>query len=357
MDSLDKVGSARSLAQVVVETVREPLLVLDEDFTILAASDSFHSLFEITTAQTFHHSFFSMEGGAWDIPVLRELLGRILIEPSAIEGFEFTYEFPRIGLRNFLLHVRKLCFDEMTRTTILLAFEDITERRIIEHDKERLQDQTDELLRKEHILLEEMQHRVVNSLQIIASILLMKARTVSSDETREHLQDAHRRVMSVAEVQKYLHSTADAEKVELAPYLKKLCASLSASMIGEASDTKLVVECTNGTVVSANAVSIGLIVTELVINALKYAFPDKKPSATVTVRYKVNGSDWTLSVADNGVGKAENVAKPSSSGLGTSLVAALAHQLGAEVDTTSSASGLVISISDKSSAVHHPLAA
>src|ERR1700733_5348267 len=104
MDSLDRVGSARSLAQIVVETVREPLLVLDEDFTILAASDSFHSQFEITPAQTFHHSFFSMEGGIWDIPVLRELLGQTLIQPSAIEGFEFNYEFPRIGLRNFLLH-------------------------------------------------------------------------------------------------------------------------------------------------------------------------------------------------------------------------------------------------------------
>lgn len=357
MDSLDKVGSERSLAQIVVETVREPLLVLDEDFTILAASDSFHESFKISPAQTFHHPFFSMEDDAWNIPVLRELLGRILAESDAIEGFEFTHEFPRIGLRNFLLHVRKVRLDERSQATILLAFEDVTERRVIEHDKDHLQKRTDELLKKEHILLEEMQHRIGNSLQIIASILMMKARAVSSDETREHLQDAHRRVMSVAEVQKYLHSTAGSERVALAPYLERLCASLGASMLGEASNTKLAVKCAGGTMASADAVSIGLIVTELVINALKYAFPDKKPTALVTVRYEVDGSDWTLSVGDNGVGKMENIVKSPKGGLGTSLVATLAQQLGAEVEAVSSMEGLVISIRHKASAVQRPLAA
>jgi PAS domain-containing protein len=67
MDSLDKVGDARSLAQVVIEAIREPLLVLDEDFRILAASDSFHETFQFTRSQTFHHPFFTMGDGAWDI--------------------------------------------------------------------------------------------------------------------------------------------------------------------------------------------------------------------------------------------------------------------------------------------------
>lgn len=66
MESLDKVGDARSLAQIVVETVHEPLLVLDEDFTILAASDSFHKSFGVSAAQTFHHPFFTLDNGAWE---------------------------------------------------------------------------------------------------------------------------------------------------------------------------------------------------------------------------------------------------------------------------------------------------
>lgn len=343
MESLDKVG-VRSLAQVIVETVREPLLVLDEDLHIVAASDSFHKSFRIAPSQTFHRAFFTLEDGAWNIPALRQLLGRALAESEPIEDVEFTHAFPRIGLRNFLLHIRRVKYDERDRTTILIGFEDITDRRAIEAEKQQLQTQSDQLLKKEHMLLEEMQHRIVNSLQIIASILMLKARSVTSEETRGHLQDAHRRVMSVAEVQKYLHNAVGQDTVELGPYLTKLCASLASSMIGETSNIKLQVECERGTVVSANAVSIGLIVTELVINALKYAFPDKKDGALVTVRYETSGPDWKLSVSDNGVGKAETGATSSKGGLGTSLVAALAHQLSAQVEIKSGASGMQVSI-------------
>jgi hypothetical protein len=66
MQSLDKVGDARSLAQIVVETVREPLFVLGEVFTILAANGSFHNSFKITPAQTFHQPFFTIYDGAWN---------------------------------------------------------------------------------------------------------------------------------------------------------------------------------------------------------------------------------------------------------------------------------------------------
>jgi len=344
VDSLDKVGDARSLAQVIVEAGREPLLVLDDDFRILAASDSFHKSFQITPAQTYHHPFFSMSEGDWDIPELRQLLGRAIAESEPIDGIPFTHAFPHIGLRYYLLHLRRVKYDERNRKILLMGFEDITDRLAIEADKARLQIQTDHLLRKEHVLLEEMQHRIVNSLQIIASILMLKARNVASEETRGHLQDAHRRVMSVAEVQKYLHSAVGQDKVEIAPYLTKLCASLASSMIGETSHTKLQVECGSGTIISTDAVSIGLIVTELVINALKYAFPDKTANAVVTVRYHVSGGAWTLSVKDNGVGKAVVSVPQTKTGLGTSLVAALAHQLGAQVEIESSSEGMCVSI-------------
>ena len=77
------------------------------------------------------------------------------------------------------------------------------------------------LLEQKDILLSEMSHRVANSLQIIASILLMKARNVQSDETRQHLEDAHRRVMSVAS-QQHLQASGKGERVEVGSYLSKL---------------------------------------------------------------------------------------------------------------------------------------
>jgi chemotaxis protein methyltransferase CheR len=253
-------------------------------------------------------------------------------------------EFPRVGHRTFLLHARKVLDTDNGHSLILLGFEDITDRRAIEHQKEQLQHRTEDLLKQKEILLEEMQHRIVNSLQIIASILMLKARAVTSEESRQHLQDAHRRVMSVATVQQYLHSSARADRIEIAPYLCKLCDSLALSMIGETSPSKLIVTADTGFVLSADAVSLGLIVTELVINALKYAFPDPVKAGVVAISYEINGTAWKLSVADNGVGRAENVSPTAKGGLGTSLVKALAQQLDAKVEIISGPGGMTVSV-------------
>jgi chemotaxis protein methyltransferase CheR len=126
------------------------------------------------------------------------------------------------------------------------------------------------------MLLEEMQHRVNNSLQIIASILLIKARTVQSEETRLQLVDAHQRVLSVAAVQKHLQVSAAGTPIEIVSYLTRLCKTLAQSMIGDSRPISLTVIADAGNLVSQQAVSIGLIVTELVMNALKHAFPKDK---------------------------------------------------------------------------------
>ena len=117
-----------------------------------------------------------------------------------------------------------------------------------------------------------MQHRVANSLQIIASILLQSARRVQSDETRGHLQDAHSRLMSIAAVQQHL-AASRLGKVELRPYLIQLCKSLGASMIHDAKVLSIEVVVDESVTDADISVSLGLIVTELVINALKHAFP------------------------------------------------------------------------------------
>ena len=352
----DQIEDARSLAQIIVDTVREPLLVLDDDLNILVASTSFHRSFQIGVEETQGCSLFALDNGAWDIPALRLLLERSLADHAIVAGFEVAHDFPRIGPRVLLLHARKVADEGNTPAMILLGFEDITTRRAIEHEKEYLKTRTDELLLQKEMLLEEMQHRIVNSLQIIASILMLKARAVTSEETRQHLQDAHRRVMSVAAVQQHLHSSGRADLIEMAPYLSKLCDSLAQSMIGDSSQAMLKVMADNGTVVSADAVSIGLVVTELVINALKYAFPKLTTSAVVTVRFEMNGTDWKLSVSDNGVGRPD-VAATAKGGLGTSPVNALAHQLDVQVTTTSSAEGMSVSITHATFTSRFPQAA
>ena len=189
-----------------------------------------------------------------------------------------------------------------------------------------------------------MQHRVANSLQIIASILLIKARTVQSEETRLQLEDAHKRVLSVAAVQQHLQVSGRGAPIEIGNYLTKLCETLAQSMIGDSRPISLKVEADAGTVVSHQAVSIGLIVTELVMNALKHAFPDDKKNAAILVSYKVSDTDWKLTVSDNGAGKPDPNPSRKKGGLGTSLVKSLAKQLDAQVAIASDAHGTAVTI-------------
>jgi chemotaxis protein methyltransferase CheR len=151
--------------------------------------------------------------------------------------------------------------------------------------------------------------------------------------------------MSVATVQLHLHPADNVDQIEVAPYLSKLCASLAASMIGETQPITIEVSADDANIDSAKAVSLGLIVTELVINAVKYAFPVNKAGAIVKISYRRAEAEWTLIVSDNGVGKDVNDTVSVGGGLGTAIVLALAKQLDAQVDAVSSTGGMSVSVS------------
>ena len=316
------IDDARSLAQAIVDTVREPLLVLDRDLRVVTASRSFYLTFRVNRQETQGHLLYSLGDGQWDIPGLRTLLEKIVPEHAVLNNYQVEHEFPHIGRRVMLLNASKVFYDDDAHTTILLAIEDITERKAVEQ-------QMEELLRQKELLLEEMQHRIANSLQIIASIIMLKARTVQSPETRLHLEDAHKRVMSVAAVQQHLQVSGRGELIEVAPYLSKLCATLAQSMIDEGTHVSIDVRAEGASVSSSDAVSIGLIVTEAVINALKHAFRADEKDGRIVVSYEVTGEDWKLSIGDNGMGKPSGSEIPRV-GLGTSIVNALAQQLDAQ---------------------------
>jgi two-component sensor histidine kinase len=133
------------------------------------------------------------------------------------------------------------------------------------------------------------------------------------------------------------------ESIEVGPYLSKLCASLAASMIGDRRPLTIKVQATSGRAVSAEAVSLGLIVTELVINVLKHAFPNDE-EGEILVKYDAQASGWQLSVPDNGSGPRDRAGEPSHTGLGTSIVEALARQLVATVQKTSGPQGTTVTI-------------
>jgi two-component sensor histidine kinase len=331
------IADAWALAQGIVDTVREPVLVLDKDLRVIAASRSFYSAFKVSPEDTKGRLLLALGDGQWDIPKLRVLLEKIIPEQGVMEGYEVEHEFPGLGFRTICLNARQVFYEGGAGTTILLGMEDVTERRVLEREK-------DELLRQKDTLLEELQHRIANSLQIIASIILMKARAVQSKETRFHLEDTHKRVLSIAAVQKQLHASAATGAIEIAPYLSQLCESLAASMIGDTRPISLKVIGEGGRATSRQAESLGLIVTELVMNALKHAFPDDKTKGQIVVAYDMIGTNWKLAISDNGIGKPTGGFAQGKSGLGTGIVKALAHQLDAQVETLAGPGGTTVSI-------------
>jgi PAS domain S-box-containing protein len=331
--------AGRALAQAIVDTVRDPLLVLDQDLRVVTANRAFHQTFRMNSRDIQGRPVYGLGNGQWDITELRLLLKEVAPQHTVMEGYEVERDFPIIGRRSMLLNAREVFNQGNTRKLILLAIEDVTERRAAERE-------IAELLHQKETLLQEMRHRVANSLQIIAAILLLKARTVQSEETRLHLHDAHQRVMSVAAVQQQLLGSSHGQPIEIGPYLSRLCETLAASMTHDSRPISLKVQAEAGTASSAEAVSIGLIVTELVINAFKHAFVGDWPAGRLVVAYEADEMSWKLAVSDNGIGTPEgklDTDKPSP-GLGTIIVEALAKQLDARVEVARNPHGTTVSI-------------
>ncbi|HEX4761851.1 MAG TPA: histidine kinase dimerization/phosphoacceptor domain -containing protein [Sphingomicrobium sp.] len=357
MQHLRDLAEAQALALAIVDTLPEPFLVLDDTLHLLAGSRCFYEVFQEDPVNVQGRSLFELADGQWDVPGLRILLQNVLPAHEAMEGFEFEREFASLGKRTFQLAALPIRDEAGDSRMLLLAIKDITERRVAEQEKQRLLEHTEQLLEQQRTLLREMRHRIANSLQIIASILLLKAGSVSSEETKSELRAAHQRVMSVAAVQSHLHASDGIEQIEMGPYLTKLSAGLASSMVGPKQHIDISVAASEGTLATSHAVSLGLIVTELIMNAIKYAFPKPHGAARIRVTFEKARSDWKLTISDNGVGRQHGEDSRPSTGLGTALVGALAKQLDAQISETSSSSGLSVAVTRSTFESNLPVAA
>ncbi|MBR0963031.1 response regulator [Bradyrhizobium diazoefficiens] len=191
------------------------------------------------------------------------------------------------------------------------------------------------LAAEREMLLREVNHRVGNSLQIIASLLHLQASSASQDEVKAALTNAMGRVAAVAQVHRRLYTSQDLKSVVLNQYLDSLLEDLRRSAEGNRM-SRLTVKAAAIEIDPDRAVAVGIIVNELVMNAVKYAYPDG--AGPIHVELTSQGDDLLLSITDDGVGDKAK-ADPRSTGMGQRIVAAMASKLDATVERDPAHSG------------------
>jgi two-component sensor histidine kinase len=334
---------ALTLALAVVGSSTSPLLLLDEKGIIVGVSDSFIVAFDLEPGEIAGSSIYEIGDGEWNVARLKALLTATASGSARLPAYEIDLVLPRRGRRRLVLNAQLLDYDIASVARILLAVADITDALAAEKVK-------DDLLREKALLMQEVHHRVANSLQIIASVLMSSARSMGSSEARRHLKSAHGRVMAISDLQRQL-AESEAIDVDLDAYLSQLCLSLGASMIDDPARITIAASAIGPRVSANSSVSLGLLVTELVINSLKHGFPEGRVGK-IMVSYTGYAAGWTLTIADNGIGMpAENDAV---AGLGTSIVTALARHLGGTVETTAGNPGTIVSVTGTNGAVGSP---
>ena len=197
--------------------------------------------------------------------------------------------------------------------------------------KEQIEHQAEELrssLREKEVLLREVHHRVKNNLQVITSLLNLQSFRVKDPDTRSLFQECHDRINSMAMIHERLYQTDDLAEIDLASYLENISVELARSYNADRRNIRLNLDVETVHLGIDQAIPSGLIVNELVSNALKHAFPHHiDGQGEITIAFSRDDEEYKLSVTDNGKGLPQSFKITNTPSLGMKLVTALTHKL------------------------------
>jgi two-component sensor histidine kinase len=315
------------LAETIVDTVRDPLVILEGDMTVVSANRAFLGLFRVSADRVVGHKLKDLGEGQWDVSALGVMLAKVVPDEAAFDGFEIEDEFPGLGRRIFKLNARKVFRPGNHVTRLLVVLEDVTEARLLERHRD--------------ILAAELAHRIKNSLQIITSFVSFEIRR-AAEPCIEGYRAMQSRIGAVAELYDVISRSAALGPVPVQPYLTGIAASLHSSLIGDAIDIEILVEAEPLLLDADKAVSLGLIVNELATNAVKHAFPTG--GGRIVLSMARRDGEILLIVSDNGVGHDQAKDSGVRSGLGSRFVEAFVSQLGATIARATGPAGTTITV-------------
>jgi PAS domain S-box-containing protein len=316
------------LAQCIVDTIRDPLVVVEHDMTIVTASNAFLTMFGITEAETHGRRVSELGQHQWDVPALRDLMERVLPENKPIESFEIADNFPGLGRRVFNLNARKISQPGNHTQRMLLVFEDITDRKQRERDAQ--------------MLTNEISHRIKNNLQVIVGLIDCESRSTAQPCVAGY-KAMQERIGAIAQLYDLLSQSSHGRTIAVDAYLRKIAEALSASLLENTSGIKIEVKAEALDIDPNRAVPFGLLVNELATNAIKHAFPIGTGRVVLSVEQV--GDQIGLIVADDGVGMKHRDSLKSPEKRGFDYVAIFVRQLsGTVVPSGSEETGTIVRI-------------
>ncbi|MDQ6659812.1 MAG: ATP-binding protein, partial [Chloroflexota bacterium] len=286
---------ARDFADAVVETIREPLLILDADLYIQHANPAFYQHFQVEPADTEGRRIFEMGEGQWNIPALRTLLEDLLPSNHSFINYEVEHIFPTVGYKVMLLNAQRIDHVQL----ILLALEDITERKRIEREREQMLAQRTEFMA---IASHELK-TPVTSLKGYTQFLLARFTKAGDEQSRAMLIKMN---AQLGKLIRLINELLDVTKIEAGqfawhaePFDLNVLVGEIVEAVGQTTDQHQIrIDGTLPLLAFGDREHIGQVLTNLLTNALKYS-----PQAdAIVVRLTIGTESATVSVQDFGIG-------------------------------------------------------
>ncbi len=349
-------------AQDVVDTVREPLLILDSSLRVHSANRAFYQTFHVSSEETENRLIYELGNGQWDIPDLRTLLEDIVPKSSVFNDFELEHDFPVIGRRVMLLNARKLRQGSHAEL-LVLAMEDVTERRRAEGEVAQAKEAAENANRTKSLFLANMSHELRTPLNAILGFSEM----LQEEAAEKGLPTFNNDLQKISTAGKHLlgliNDILDLSKIEAGKMELHLEVFDISSLIGEVAQTIDIQVAKNGNTLQINCPpEIGVMYADLgkvrqglfnlVSNAAKFTNDGK--IRVEAERQMMDGIEWILfRVSDTGIGlsaeqivrlfqsftqaDASTTRKFGGTGLGLALTRRFCQMMGGDVTVHSEA--------------------
>jgi PAS domain S-box-containing protein len=272
----DEVGEARDFAESVINTVREPLISLDQDLRVVAANQSFYDTFKVTPEETIGKYIYDLGNRQWDIPKLRVLFEDILPKDTVFNGYEVEHDFLNIGRKIILLNARQIFRENIGSHIILLAMEDITERKQLAGELQKIHDE----LTAANIELEAFNytvshdlHRPLSAINGYCQVLQKLCSNSLDEQSKGYIQEIYEGTQRMSRLIKALLEFSRISRYELRHVkidLSKIAEKIALELKASEPERQVTFRITTGITVLGDPDLLRVVLDNLIGNAWKY---------------------------------------------------------------------------------------